>query len=50
MTRDLRQVIITQREVKECAKASSSSVYSMVSVAACLLLCVGIVVYALIGA
>ena len=47
MTRDLRNVI-NERNNNGCEKANSS-IYTMAAVASCLLLCVGIIVYAIIG-
>ena len=47
MTRDLRNMI-NERDTNGCEKANSS-VYTMAAVAGCLLLCLGIIVYAIIG-
>ena len=47
MTRDLRNMRNDEME-KNCT--SGSSLYTMAAVAGCLLLCAGIIIYALIGA
>jgi len=44
MTRDLRNT----RDNNRCEN-SGSSIYTMAAVAGCLLLCLGIIVYAIIG-
>ena len=47
MTRDLRQMRNDEMD-RNCN--GGSSLYTMAAVAGCLLLCVGIIIYALIGA
>lgn len=48
MTRDIRQMRNDNME-NNCS-GGNSSLYTMAAVAGCLLLCVGIIIYALIGA
>ena len=48
MTRDIRQ--IEKKEIGIIPENCNCSIYTMASVAGCLLLCVGIIVYALLCA
>jgi len=48
MTRDIRQMRNENAE-NDC-NGGNSSLYTMAAVAGCLVLCVGIIIYALIGA
>ena len=51
MTREIRQMTEIATEQVRCESVKTgSSAYTMAAVAACLLFCVGVVVYALIGA
>ena len=48
MTRDIRD--IRNENIGHNCNGGNSSLYTMAAVAGCLLLCVGIIIYALIGA
>lgn len=51
MTREIRQMSeIAKEQIRTESVKTGSSVFTMAAVAGCLLLCVGIVIYALIGA
>lgn len=55
MTREIRQISekvneVTKENLEKKCNVTGSSVYAMGAVAACLVFCVGIVVYAIIGA
>lgn len=51
MTREIRQISEIAKEQLDCSSVKTgSSIYTMLSVAGALLLTVGIIVYAIIGA